>query len=404
MLASPASHMLQIEELETLMADLESDRVERTVSTKDHEKFAKAVCAFANDWPQNRAPGYRLIGVDNAGRASGLVAEDALLASLGGLQSNGNILPAPPISAYKLTLSDGRGDVVVVETLPSDLPPVRYRGQCWIRVGSSQQIANETQERALSERRTALARSFDARPCVGTTLDDMALDLFTLNYRLLAIAPEVIEENRRDIKEQLASLRFFDLERDYPTNAGVLLFAKDVGRVFPGAWVQFVRYAGTSVTAVESAHRFTGDLVSLTRDLDGFLRLQTRSHPEPATFLREDMVHDYPPVALRELVMNALVHRWYEGSTSPTRVNWFSDRVEIQSPGGLYGEATPQNFPQQTSYRNPVLAEAFRVLKYVNRYGRGVLRAQEALQANGSPAAEFHFDAMYVLATVRRRP
>ena len=110
---------------------------------------------------------------------------------------------------------------------------------------------------------------------------------------------------------------------------------------------------------------------------------------------------DFPPAAVRELLMNAVMHRDY-ASTAPLRITWLEDRVEIQSPGGLYGEASPLNFPQQTSYRNPVVAEALKALGYVNRYGRGVLRAQEALASNGNPPADFQFDAGFVLATIRR--
>lgn len=77
--------------------------------------------------------------------------------------------------------------------------------------------------------------------------------------------------------------------------------------------------------------------------------------------------------------------------------------LEIQSPGGLYGEASVENFPRQTSYRNPIIAEAMKALGYVNRFGRGVIRAQESLLRNGSPAAEFEFTSSFVLAIIRRR-
>jgi ATP-dependent DNA helicase RecG len=100
--------------------------------------------------------------------------------------------------------------------------------------------------------------------------------------------------------------------------------------------------------------------------------------------------------------MNAVMHRDY-ASTAPLRITWFEDRLEIQSPGGLYGEASVTNFPRQTSYRNPVIAEAMKTLGYVNRYGRGVLRAQDALTRNGSPPAEFTFDPGFVLSTIRMR-
>lgn len=145
-----------------------------------------------------------------------------------------------------------------------------------------------------------------------------------------------------------------------------------------------------------------GDLLTVLRNLDAVVDAQLVQFPVSTTALRERTVEAYPRIAVRELLMNAILHREY-ASTAPLRITWFSDRVEIQSPGGLYGEASPSNFPQQTSYRNPVVAEALKALGYVNRYGRGVIRAQRALEDNGSPHAEFRFDAGYVLATIRRR-
>ena len=143
-------------------------------------------------------------------------------------------------------------------------------------------------------------------------------------------------------------------------------------------------------------------LRGVLRELDALVDAQLTQFPAPDSTLRERSVESYPRVAVRELLMNAVMHRDY-ASTAPLRITWLEDRLEIQSPGGLYGEASPENFPRQTSYRNPVIAEALKALGYVNRYGRGVLRAQAALEKNRSPPAEFQFDAGYVLATIRRR-
>ncbi len=93
--------MLTDQELQTLMADLESDRVERTVSTSDTDKFAEAICAFSNDFPSHRKPGYLLIGVDNHGRPSGLQVTDQLLQNLAGIRADGNIQPLPAMTVQK---------------------------------------------------------------------------------------------------------------------------------------------------------------------------------------------------------------------------------------------------------------------------------------------------------------
>ena len=137
--------MVTLDELQALIADLESDRVERTTSTTKTDKFAEAVCAFANDLPNHRQPGYLIIGVDDAGVPSGLVVTDQLLLNLADLRASGNILPQPSINIAKFTLPGG--EVAVVEVQPSDLPPVRYKGQVRIRVGPSRGVASEQDER-----------------------------------------------------------------------------------------------------------------------------------------------------------------------------------------------------------------------------------------------------------------
>ncbi len=386
--------MIERDALLQLIAGMESDRVERTVSTSDTEKFSIAVCAFANDFPSHKQPGFLLLGVTDDGKLSGLKVTDQLLQSLGGLRSDGNIQPLPAVHVGKESF-DG-GDVAVVEVLPSDMPPVRYKGKVWIRVGPRKAPANEQEERILAERRVAHQRTFDARRCAGGTLADLSLDLFLVTYRKLAIADDVIEENHRDLKLQLSSLRFFDLSADTPTHAAILLFGANPLQWLAGAYIQFVRYSGTSLAAdVVNEKMISGDLLSVLQQLDTLLETQIETYPAPVTALRETPVASYPKRALRELLMNAVMHRSYE-STAPVRFYWFSDHVEIQSPGGLYGEASPENFPKQNAYRNPVVAEAMNVLGYVNRYGRGVVRAQELLKQNGNPEAKFEFDAHYV--------
>ncbi len=386
------------------MTDLESDRVERTESIDDLEKYCIATCAFSNDFPGHRLPGYLLIGVDNKGNPKGLKATDRLLLRLGEIRANGNVLPIPALNIYKIALSDGSGEVAIVEVLPSDLPPVRYKGQVWIRVGPRRAIATETEERRLTERRISHAKTFDLRPCLGSTVADLAADLFLNTYRQHAISQDVIEANNRGITQQLAALRFYDPKNDCPTNAGILLFAKDPRGWLPGCYLQFLRLSGELLRPEEvlMEKELQGDLLTVLRELEMVIDTQLAARPVPQTTLREQAVLDYPRYALREFLMNSVMHRDYE-ATGPIRFYWFSDRIEIQNPGSLYGEASPENFPRQNAYRNPVLAEAMKTLGFVNRYGSGVERAQHALLENGNPPAEFAFDAGYFLVTLKAR-
>lgn len=393
--------MLTLDELNTLLTDLESDRVERTRSTTDTDKFAQAVCAFANDFPSHRVPGYLLLGVNNNGTLSGLQVTDQLLIELGALRSAGNIQPLPAITVAKFALPGG--EVAVVEVSPSDLPPVRYKGRVWIRVGPRKAVASEQEERILSERRVSYARSFDASPCPDAELSDLALGMFDA-YRREAVAGEAITANHRTIEEQLASLRFCDLKRNCPTMAGLLLFGKNPRFFLPGAYIQYLRLPGTSLTELPADQaEISGDLLSVLRELDTRLKAFVGATLKPVTALREKLLPNYPEWAVRELLMNAVMHRDYQSNT-PIRFYWFEDRIEIQSPGGLYGEVTPATISRRNSYRNPVIAEAMKALGYVNRFGYGVQRAQALLAENGNPPPEFVFeDPHAVLVIIRKR-
>ena len=393
--------MLTDVQLKQFLPDMESDRIERTASVTNTDKFCEAICAFANDMPNHREPGYLLIGVENNGALSNLVITDKFLTSLGGIRSDGNVLPQPLMNVAKFSLVGG--DVAVVEVFPSDLPPVRYKGRVYIRVGARKAIASEQEERVLSERRVALARSFDARPCTEAALADLALGQFDA-YRREAVDPETIDANHRPVEQQLASLRLYDPVRACPTHAGILLFGKNPRFYLSGAYVQYLKLPGTDLTdRPDDQAEVSGDLHSILRELEGRLKLLIQTAMRPVSSLEEKLLPSYPEWALRELLMNAVMHRNYDSNT-PIRFYAFSDHIEIQSPGGLYGEATPENFPTRNSYRNPVIAEAMKSLGFVNRFGYGVQRAQSLLAQNGNPPAQFEFDEHAVLVKIYQRP
>jgi ATP-dependent DNA helicase RecG len=392
--------MLTEDQLHGLLTELEADNIERTVSVDNTDKLGQAICAFANDLPNHRRPGYLFIGVRDNGTLSGLRATDELLKNLGGIRSDGNVLPQPYMNIGKFPQPNG--DVVVVEVYPSDLPPVRYKGRAYIRVGPRKGIANEQEERVLSERRVALARSFDARPCSEAGIDEIALGQFDA-YRREAIAPEIISENNRSIELQLASLRLYDPQRTCLTHAGVLLFGKNPRFFLPGAYVQYLKLPGTDLTDLpDDQAEISGDLYSVLREVESRLKLLIHTTMRAVSPLSEKLQTNYPEWALREFLMNAVMHRNYD-SNSPIRFYAFNDHIEIQSPGGLYGEATPENFPTRNSYRNPVIAEAMKSLGFVNRFGYGVQRAQTLLVQNGNPPGEFEFDEHSVLVKIFRR-
>jgi ATP-dependent DNA helicase RecG len=392
--------MLTEEQLKELLTSTESDRVERTISTSKTVKFREAICSFANDMPEHGKPGYLLIGINDDGTLNpGVQITDQLMQDFASYRDDGHILPQPMMKVYKQKHPAG-GEFLVVEVQPSDLPPVRHDGRVDIRVGPRRARANETEERRLSERRSANFRTFDVTPCPDASVKELDLEAFENTYRRKAIEPEVIQENHRDLTMQLAALRFYHLGKNCPTNAGAIVFGKDPLDYFPGAYVQFVRFDGESLgDDVAEQKQFKGNLIVLLRELNSFVNGRFTQKPVKVSALREQLIWDFPEDAVRELLINSILHRDYQ-SNQPVRFYQFSNRIEIQNAGGLYGDARPENFPRVNDYRNPVLAEAMAVLGYANRFGRGVARAQKLLAENGSSAATFDLENTYFLATI----
>jgi len=212
---------------------------------------------------------------------------------------------------------------------------------------------------------------------------------------------ETLANDNRDIKLQLASLRFYDLVYDCPTNAGILMFGNNVRYFFPMAYVQFVKFEGTTKASnIQADTQISGDLISMVNELNSFVRINIiKRRPIPISTLIEEDVYNYSESAVREFLMNSLMHRSYE-ITSYIKFYQFSDRIEIENPGGLYGNARPENFPNVSDYRNLVISESMRVMGYVNRFNRGIEEAQLALKNNKNKPAEFDLDTFGVFRVI----
>ena len=394
-------------ELETMMADLESDLVEHKESLQGDSprRIREAVCAFANDLPDHRRSGVVFVGVSDDGEPAGLPITDELLLQLADVKTDGNIVPPPTLTVSKRVLLGRAVAVVIVQ--PSDTPPVRHRGRIWIRVGPRRAIASAQDERILNEKRRHRDQHFDASPARSASIADLDLRRFEEEYLPLAVDAAALAANERSTDERLAATKMIvSVDDPTPTIGGLLVLGKRPQDVLPGAYAQFLRIAGKEWSDdVVDEMVCNGSITELIRRLDDKLIAHNRTAVDFMSGPVESRDSTYPMAALRQFVRNAVMHRTYEGTNAPIRVYWFDDRIEISSPGGPYGAVTVENFgqPGAVDYRNPILAEAMRVLGLVQRYGLGILVARRQLLDNGQPAPDFRVDPNWVHCTVRAR-
>ena len=375
-------------ELEALLADDESEFVERkgSMSGDAPNAIREAICAFANDIHNHRRPGVIFVGIDDQGRPSDLPISDQLLLQLADMKSDGNTVPPPSMSVEKRRLRNA--DVAVITVQPSDAPPVRCRGRIWIRVGPRRMLASAQDERILSEKRRSTDRYFDVQPVHSSTLDDLDLARFTLDFLPKAFAPDVLAANDRTVVQQLAATKMIaSVDDPTPTVTGVLTLAERPRDYIPGALIQFLRLDGDDLGSdIVDAARYEGPIRDQIERLDQKLDAHIRTRVDIRSRPTEKRTYNYPLTTLQQLARNAVMHRTYQGpeylpSASHVSVFWFNDRVEIHSPGGPFGDVTEANFgdPGMVEHRNPNLAEVMRVLGLVQRFGVGISMARQAL-------------------------
>ena len=378
------------EKILQLMSNLESENIERTRAFDKADKMGQAICAFANDIGDRKQPGYLLLGVEDNGTFAGKRVTDEQLTALAGFKSEGNLLPPPAMTIYHESFDEG--DIVVIEVFPSSYPPIRYKGQVWVRIGPRKALANNDDIHILEEKRLHSATRFEIMPCVDSCLADLNLDLFRNIYLPRAIQAEVIDEDPRPVEEQLAALRFYDRQHNLPTNLGMLLFGKHPEMFIPSAYIQYVKFGGSdNGSDILAEHAYKGPLLQTIDEINSFVKVGIAApRPVKVSALQEETVSMYPDWAVRELLLNAIIHRDYQIGNAPVKFYDYNNiRLEISNPGGLYGQANPDNFPYVNDYRNPLLAEAMKVMGYVNKYNRGIAKVKTEMERNGNPTPLF---------------
>ncbi|MDX2078542.1 MAG: ATP-binding protein [bacterium] len=387
----------------------EADRIERKeLFYEAKEKICQAICAFANDLPNHNKPSVIFIGQKDDGSCGNLTIDDKLFSDIASIRNEGKILPFPVIEVQKHMLNGC--EIVAIIVHPSENTPIFFtddkkNNHIWVRVGPSTRKATRSEEVTLSKKRKYT--DYDVSPVSRATLSDLNLIYLREVYIPRAVSPEILEENDRTIEHQLSALHLSTPDGT-PTVTGLLTAGNNIRYFLPYVYIQFVRYPGDDIGGLTlDDQQIDGRLDDMIKNIMDKMRVNITSQTNITAGDKTIVKHDYPLEALRQLVINALLHRDYETSYSPVRVVWFDDRIEIVSPGGLEGTVNKENFgqPYATYYRNPNLATVMKTLKHVEQFGSGIRIARRLLQENGNPEPEFNLNiANFVIVTVRKAP
>ncbi len=170
--------------------------------------------------------------------------------------------------------------------------------------------------------------------------------------------------------------------------AGVLFFAREPQRHLRESFLTAIRYEGTDRFSILDRSELFGDPIAMIEDALAFVRRNTHVREVITGEGRRRELHEYPMVAVREAVINAVMHRDYYYDISHIYLHIFADRLEVESPGSLPFGLRFEDLGKRSVRRNRLIADLLFRVKYVERIGSGIRRMERALAENGNPPME----------------
>ena len=264
----------------------------------------------------------------------------------------------------------------------------------YVRLGSTNREADAALIAELGRRTST--ETFDEQP--APDLDSEAIDF--------AAASQSFADRRSLRRQDLEALGLVSRHqrRTVPTVGGLLLFGKERLSRYPDAWIQVGRFAGTDRTDLVDRANLTDYPVTALEQAVSFVERNTRLGMSIGRLQRRD-APAVPPAALREALVNAVVHADYAQRGAPIRVAIFDDRVEVENPGILLPGLTIEELRDGLSrVRNRVLARVFNELGLIEQWGTGVQRMIDACARTGLPEPEFAEVGLRFRVTLRMDP
>ena len=335
----------------------------------------KTLVAFANT-----SGGTLVVGVANDGAVIGVanpLSEEERL-------SNAIADSIRPAMTPEIDLVSQEGKTLLMVRLPHWRGPFYLRSEgpqegVYIRLGSTNRRAGP--EILAELQRSLSGLSFDQMPCADFSADDLDPDRIGRYFAAIG---------RKASQEHLESLGVLvpQAGRLAPSHGGLILFGRDAPRLrlFPEARVSCARFRGADRVDFLDRLDIEGTVLDALEEIPKFIRRNTRMAAKIVTMRRQD-IPEYPEIALREVLVNAVAHADYSLSGMPIRVAIYSNRLEVENPGMLPFGMTLDDLKAGVSRtRNRVIVRVLRELGLVEEWGTGYRRIIRACEEGGYPS------------------
>ncbi|MGB4752026.1 MAG: RNA-binding domain-containing protein [Fervidobacterium sp.] len=361
------------------------------LSSKDKESFLRTVVAFANG-----SGGKIIFGVNDSREIVGIPEYEIYqlmdqVTNLINDRCNPRIVPEIYIENV-----EGK-QILVVEIFPSPQKPyyLLKNGKpegVYVRIGATTRKADEETIRDLERQKLNISFDEDILYDIEFSVDDFS---------------QLREDFRKFTGKNLEWKDLYNLKllknirgKDYLTIGGALLTG--CTDLFDYAKISCAKFSGVSRASREMIDQkeFTGPLYRQVEECENFLLTHLEKSGRIEGFRRYDE-YVIPLEVLREVILNAVVHRDYSIRGSDVKVFIFDDRVEIVSPGGLPGNLTVELIMKgRSEIRNKVIARFFKEIGYIEQWGTGIVRILELCGERGLKMPKFEDDGSFFTVVI----
>ncbi|MBU4077600.1 MAG: helix-turn-helix domain-containing protein [Euryarchaeota archaeon] len=335
-------------------------------------KIDEDIVAFANT-----KGGIILLGVRDDGTIAGEQLTNEMKGRINSLARN--CKPDIPVNAMQVD------DVVAVEVPEGNEKPYYCSSGYFRRLNGNTQKMNHEEIRIMFSENEVMP--FEEKTVRNFSYDDISKE------KILAFTKEArINIGRTPAIDFLKSLNVVDDIKI--KNAGILFFAKDVQKHISQAQMTLLAFKGTKKLHIFDRLDVRDDLLMQFNQAIFFLRKHLNVRSEIKGVNRED-IYEIPIEALREAVVNAIMHRDYSIRGTSLTVEVYDDRVEITNPGGLPKGLSGDSFGRVSVRRNELIADLFYRLDKVERIGMGIHQMKEAMALSGLKEPVFEMNGFF---------
>jgi len=351
------------------MIDRESQMTEFKPNWQDD--YLKIICAFAN-----MTGGTLIIGVDDKGSPVGVKNAKKLLEDL-----PNKIINKLGITPSITIARKDKKDIIHIRVSPSSVP-ISYDGRYYIRSGSTTQKLKGSELMDFLLKKTGKTWDGISSEASFSDIDVSVVE----DFKNLAKNRIPAVSKMDSVKKIFRNLDLFAEDKNL-TNAGILLFGKEPQRFFISAKTRVGRFK-TSVDIIDTVI-ITGNLFRQVEATVEAIKKHLSVRFEIKGIQRKD-IWDYPIEAIREAVVNALIHKNYS-SAAEIQIRIYDDKIWIWNPGTLPPQLTIDDLKKEhSSYpRNPLVANAFYLAGLIERWGSGTKRIIDLCKAQGLPEPEY---------------